>query len=47
MATPGEKLAESLEKLKELQDRDIVGIKAGDLSRVHKERLVTNGFIRG
>jgi hypothetical protein len=46
MATPGEKLAESLEKLKDLQERGIVGIKASDLSRVHKERLIENGFIR-
>jgi hypothetical protein len=46
MAKPGEKLAESLEKLKELQDKGIVGIKASDLSRVHRERLVENGFIR-
>ncbi|MFT6747530.1 MAG: hypothetical protein ACJAZ2_001883 [Glaciecola sp.] len=46
MTTPGEKLAESLEKLKELQDQGVVGIKASDLSRVHKERLVDNGFIK-
>ncbi|MFT5249540.1 MAG: fido (protein-threonine AMPylation protein) [bacterium] len=46
MATPGEKLAESLEKLKRLQDNGIVGIKASDLSRVHRERLLDNGFIR-
>lgn len=46
MATPGEKLAESLEKLKELQDRGVVGIKTEDLSRAHRERLVSNGFIR-
>jgi len=46
MVTPGEKLAESLEKLKDLQERGIVGIKASDLSRVHKERLIENGFIR-
>lgn len=46
MATPGEKLAESLEKLKELQEKGLVGIKADDLSRMHKERLVSNGFIR-
>jgi len=46
MATPGEKLAESLVKLKELQDKGIVGIKTSDLSRVHRERLVGNGFIR-
>lgn len=46
MPTPGEKLAESLEKLKQLQDNGIVGIKASDLSRVHRERLLDNGFIR-
>jgi hypothetical protein len=46
MATPGEKLAESLEKLKVLQDAGIVGIKAEDFSRVHRERLIQNGFIR-
>ncbi|GEO23502.1 Fic family protein [Cyclobacterium qasimii] len=46
MATPGEKLAESLEKLKVIQEKGIVGIKASDLSRVHKERLIKNGFIR-
>lgn len=39
-------MAKSLDMLKELQDRGIVGIKASDLSRVHKERLVDNGFIR-
>jgi hypothetical protein len=46
MATPGEKLAESLEKLKILQDNGITGIKADDLTRVHRERLIENGFIR-
>ncbi|MEA1784690.1 Fic family protein [Arenibacter sp. GZD96] len=46
MATPGEKLAESLEKLKALQDSGIVAIRADDLSRVHKERLIKNGFIK-
>ena len=46
MATPGEKLAESLEKLKALQDSGIVAIKADDFSRVHKERLIKNGFIK-
>lgn len=46
MATPGEKLAESLEKLKELQDNQVIGIKADDLSRVHRERLLDKGFIR-
>jgi hypothetical protein len=46
MATPSEKLAESLEKLKELQDGEIVAIKTDDLSRTHRERLVGNGFIK-
>lgn len=46
MATPGEKLAESLEKLKKIQDKELVAIKASDLTRVHRERLVKNAFIR-
>lgn len=46
MATPGEKLAESLEQLKILQDSGDVGIKAVDLTRVHRERLIKHGFIR-
>jgi len=46
MTTPSEKLAASLEKLKELQDAGNIAIKANDLTRVHRERLVTNGFIR-
>lgn len=46
MATPGEKLAASLEQLKVLQDSGVVGIKADDFTRVHRERLVKHGFIR-
>lgn len=46
MATPGEKLAESLEKLKEIQDKGLVAIKTSDLTKVHRRRLVKNGFIR-
>lgn len=46
MGTPSEKLAESLEKLKELQESGLVGIKTDDLSRTHRERLLNNGFIR-
>lgn len=46
MGTPREKLADSLEKLKELQDKGVVGIRTDDFSRVHRERLVSNGFIR-
>jgi hypothetical protein len=46
MATPGEKLADSLEQLKKLQDIGTVAIKANALSRVHRERLVENGFLK-
>lgn len=46
MATPGEKLAASLEQLKVLQDSGVVGIKADDFTRVHRERLINHGFIR-
>ena len=47
MAMPAEKLAESLVELEKLQnERGIAIIKADDLSRTHKERLVENGFIR-
>lgn len=46
MATPQEKLAESLEALRELQDRGIVAIRAGDLTRAHRERLLMNGFLQ-
>src|SRR5690554_1157056 len=45
MATPGEKLAQSLTKLKELQDEGIVAIKSGQLSRTHQQRLINQGFI--
>lgn len=45
MATPSEKLAESLEVLKELQDKGVMAIKATELSRVHRERLSKNGFL--
>jgi len=47
MATPAEKLAESLVELEKLQnERGIAIINADDLSRTHKERLIENGFIR-
>ena len=47
MATPTEKLAESLVELEKLQnERGIAIIKAENLSRTHKERLIGNGFIR-
>ncbi len=47
MATPPEKLAESLAELQKLQNnRGIAIIKADDLSRTHKERLLEKGFIQ-
>ena len=46
MATPSEKLAESLKVLKELQDRGIVAVRSRDLSRTHRERLLKSGFIQ-
>ncbi len=46
MATPADKLAQSLDALKTLQDAKAVAIRASDLSRVHRERLLKNGFIR-
>src|ERR1022692_2464061 len=46
MATPAEKLAESLEKLKALQDKGITAIPTGVLSRTHRERLLQKGFIK-
>lgn len=46
MATPQEKLAKSLEMLKALQDKGIVAIRASDLPRSNRERLLKNGFIQ-
>ena len=46
MATPSEKLAQSLEFLKGLQDKGNVAIRSADLSRVHRERLLKNGFLQ-
>ena len=46
MATPSEKLAESLEVLRKIQDRGIIAIQASDLSRTHRERLIKNGFLQ-
>lgn len=45
MATPQEKLAESLEALQTLQGQGIVAIRSRDLSRTHRERLTKNGFL--
>jgi fido (protein-threonine AMPylation protein) len=46
MATPNEKLAESLDALKALQEGGRRVFRSGDLSRVHRERLVANGFVQ-
>ena len=40
MASPHEKLAESLEALRAQQDRGVVAVRSGDLTRTHRERLV-------
>lgn len=46
MAKPSEKLAESLKVLHALQGRGVVAIRAGDLTRTHRERLRQNGFLQ-
>jgi fido (protein-threonine AMPylation protein) len=46
MATPSEKLAQSLEVLQVLQAGGKVAIRSGDLTRTHRERLCRNGFLQ-
>ncbi|MDH5299631.1 MAG: Fic family protein [Desulfobulbaceae bacterium] len=46
MAAPSEKLAESLEVLGRLQRNGSVAIRARDLSRTHRERLLRDGFLQ-
>jgi hypothetical protein len=46
MATPNERLAESLDVLKALQQGGRRVFRSDDLSRVHRERLVANGFLQ-
>lgn len=46
MATPAEKLATSLEVLKELQDKGITAIRSSDITRTHRERLTNGGFLK-
>jgi len=46
MPSPNEKLAESLDVLKELQQDNRRVFRSDDLSRVHRERLVENGFLQ-
>ena len=43
MVSPSEKLAQSLEVLKKLQDKGMTAIQSRDLSRTHRERLLKNG----
>ena len=45
MAKPHEKLAESLEALRALQDSGVVAVRSGDLTRTHQERLLKDGFL--
>ena len=47
MATPSEKLAQSLDLLKALQSgKGIAVIKADELARTHRDRLLESGFIK-
>ena len=45
MAAPNEKLAESLDVLKALQEGGRRVFRSDDFSRVHRERLVESGFL--
>jgi len=46
MATPAEKLADSLTALRDLQQTGVVAIRTASLSRTNRERLMENGYIR-
>ena len=46
MATPNEKLAESLAKLEKLQQGGRRVFRSSKLTRVHRERLIQQGFLR-
>jgi len=47
MATPSEKLAESLEILHRLQNANgAAAIRARDITRTHRERLLKHGFLQ-
>jgi hypothetical protein len=46
MASPQEKLADSLEALEALQRRGVVAVRSSDLSRKDRERLLQNGFLK-
>ena len=46
MATPSEKVAASLAQLEKLQKDGRRVFRSGELTRVHRERLLQNGFLR-
>src|SRR5712692_8845479 len=46
MAAPNEKLSESLDALKALQEGGRRVFRSDELSRIHRERLVANGFLQ-
>lgn len=46
MITPHEKLAQSLEAYQALQRQGGIAIRSRDLSRLHRERLMKNGFLQ-
>ena len=46
MATPREKFVEALKKLKELQDKGVVAIHTDELTRMYREILLKNGFLK-
>jgi hypothetical protein len=46
MPIPSEKLAQSLEILKKIQDQGRVAIIANEITRTHRERLLKNGFLK-
>ena len=46
MATPQQKLADSLEALEALQKRGVVAVRSSDLGRIRRERLVKGGFLQ-
>ena len=46
MSEVPEKLAQSLEQLKTLQEDGVAAIQSGQLSRTHRERLKKRGFLR-
>ena len=46
MAAPSEKVAQSLELLRELEAGSGAAIRSRDLTRTHRERLLATGFLQ-